>query len=51
MMFVTITDGTDKKPGRRFTERLSELWQSNLFNNHIDLQVKYSLHKILKLNF
>lgn len=39
MMFVAVTDGTAKRPGRHFTEGLSELWQSNLFNNHIDLQV------------
>jgi predicted ATPase len=39
MMFVTVTDGSDKKVSRQFTERQSELWQSNLFNNHIDVQV------------
>lgn len=39
MMFVTVTDGSDKKPSRQFTDQQSGLWQSNLFNNHIDVQV------------
>ncbi|KAI6190391.1 hypothetical protein M3Y97_00112600 [Aphelenchoides bicaudatus] len=38
MMFVTITDGTNNKPSRQFTDGLSGLWQSNLFNAHIDMQ-------------
>lgn len=39
MMFVSvIKDG--KKPKRAFTEKMSDLWQSQLFNNHIELTVR-----------
>jgi hypothetical protein len=39
MMFVTVTDGSDTKASRAFAESYSSLWQSNLFNNHMDVQV------------
>ncbi|KAI6237919.1 LDLR chaperone MESD [Aphelenchoides besseyi] len=38
MMFITVTEGTDGKATRPFTDRMSQLWQSNLYNNHIDVQ-------------
>ncbi|KAI6230007.1 hypothetical protein M3Y99_01109100 [Aphelenchoides fujianensis] len=37
MMFISVVEG-GKKGSRSFTDRLSQLWQSNLFNNHIDVQ-------------
>ncbi|KAI6230780.1 hypothetical protein M3Y99_01022400 [Aphelenchoides fujianensis] len=37
MMFISVVEG-GKKASRSFTDRLSQLWQSNLFNNHIDVQ-------------
>ncbi|CAD5217656.1 unnamed protein product [Bursaphelenchus xylophilus] len=37
MMFVSVVDN-GKKATRPFTEKMSDIWQSQLFNNHIDLQ-------------
>ncbi|KAH7696381.1 LDLR chaperone boca-like protein [Aphelenchoides avenae] len=37
MMFVNVVDPSSTgKPTRSFTDKLSERWQSNLYNNHID---------------
>lgn len=40
MMFVNVVDPSSTgKPTRSFTDKLSERWQSNLYNNHIDANV------------
>ncbi|CAD5213133.1 unnamed protein product [Bursaphelenchus okinawaensis] len=37
MMFVSVVEN-GKKAARPFTEKMSDIWQSQLYNNHIDLQ-------------
>jgi len=40
MMFVTVVESTvASKPQRVFTDERSTLWQSLLYNNHIDAQL------------
>jgi len=37
MLFVSVTDGSNDKPPRSFTDRYAQLWTSNLHNNHIEV--------------
>lgn len=40
MIFITVVESTDaSKPQRAFTDSRSTLWQSLLYNNHIDAQL------------
>ncbi|CAI5442021.1 unnamed protein product [Caenorhabditis angaria] len=41
MMFVNVVDTSQptKRDIRPFTEKWTSLWQSQLFNNHVDIQV------------
>ena len=39
MMFVGIVDPSGKQVTRAFTDKLTKLWQSALYNNHIEAQV------------
>jgi len=39
MMFVNLLDKKSPRTTRSFTDHISSLWQSNLYNNHVDVQV------------
>uniref|UniRef100_A0AC35GBV7 Mesoderm development candidate 2 n=1 Tax=Panagrolaimus sp. PS1159 TaxID=55785 RepID=A0AC35GBV7_9BILA len=39
MMFVSITNPTGEAVTKQFSDKLSQFWQTSLFNNHIDVQV------------
>jgi hypothetical protein len=41
MMFVTVQEPTDARTTKQFTEKISDLWQANFFNNHIEAQVLF----------
>lgn len=44
MMFVGIGDVDGKRAEKLYTERWVGVWQSSLFNNHIDVQVCLKVH-------
>lgn len=39
MMFVSIANPSGAAVTKQFSEKVSQFWQSSLFNNHIDVQV------------
>lgn len=39
MMFVGIVDPSGKEPTNEYTENLIKLWQTSLYNNHIECQM------------
>uniref|UniRef100_A0A0N5ANY1 Mesoderm development candidate 2 n=1 Tax=Syphacia muris TaxID=451379 RepID=A0A0N5ANY1_9BILA len=38
MMFVTVCDVNGKTADKEYTEKWTSLWQSSLYNNHMDVQ-------------
>jgi len=41
MMFVSVKNPDEHSTSKQFTEKISSLWQSNFYNNHIEAQVFY----------
>lgn len=39
MMFVSIINPSGEEVTKRFTDKVTQFWQSSLFNNHIDVQI------------